>query len=129
MPRNIFRGCETYLEAGGHQVSTLLCNNVSRTTGGGVNKVWNFRQIRACYVVGRLLTVAVLRDTTKILSVLWNATVTYVNDSCLILKKIKSVSYETKWWNRKTRLALKLILTVLFSIQTITFAQGGACVS
>jgi hypothetical protein len=46
----------------------------------------------------------------------------------LYLKK-NSLSDETKWWSCKTQLALKLILTVLFAIQTITFAQGGACVS
>ena len=48
MPRNIFRRWEAYLEAGGRQVSTLLCN-VSRTAGG--NKVWNFRQMQACSAV------------------------------------------------------------------------------
>jgi len=45
------------------------------------------------------------------------------------IKKKKSLNAETKWWNRKTQLALKLILTVPFAIQTIAFAQGGACVS
>ena len=65
-----------------------------------------------------------LKDTRKIISVLRNATVKSVNDLCLIQKNLCD---ETKWWNRKTQLALKLILTVLFAIQTITFAQSGAC--
>lgn len=85
MSRNIFRRCEAYLEAGGHQVSNLLCNNVSRTARR--NKVWNCRQIRACYALRRMLTAAVLKDTRKILSALRNATVTSVNHSCLIYKK------------------------------------------
>jgi hypothetical protein len=126
MSRNVFRRCVVYLEPEGRHLKTLLWNNVSWTAGGkqGLNFLWD---------TGLLFDMASANsrrakghDKNTLSTTGYGS---HASKRFWVRHQQQYLSEETKWPNGITLIAFQLILTVVFAIQTVTFAQGGACVS